>query len=317
MADEERVPEEKATGGIYLADRLLAEPYQEDADERTGSDVPGAHRAATRGGWLDALGLAEGGLLADVGVVLALASIYLPLIGPFLAPAVPTPFAVLMLRRGPRVTLLAVAVAGFLLTVLTGPHFGWRIGLEAAVGMVFGGAMRRRTPPILVWSLGTVIVATTTFVAGLGIIFLTGLPISDVVAQLRNVMIAIASLIALLAPLLNLQGQWLALRPSLVTLGVAGLHVWPLLLYLNVVVFALPTVALYYAIANAAVRVLGHDVPVFPPAWSLRVAAFTFRWTGRALRPVFLVVAAPVLLPRHVLRRATRRRAALGEDGRR
>jgi uncharacterized protein YybS (DUF2232 family) len=316
VADEQRMSEDSTAGGIHLADRLLAEPHQEVADERTDSDMPGAHRAATRGSWLDALGLAEGGLLADVGVVLALASIYLPLVGPFLAPAVPTPFAVLMLRRGPRVTLLAVAVAAFLLTVLTGPHFGWRIGLEAAVGMVFGGAMRRRTPPILVWSLGTVIVATTTFLAALGIIFLTGLPISDVVAQLRNLMIAVASVVALLAPLLNLQGQWLALRPSLATLAVAGLHVWPLLLYLNVVVFALPTVALYYAIANAAVRVLGHDVPVFPPTWSLRVAAFTLRWTGRALRPLFLVVAAPVLLPRRLLRRTPLLRAVPGEDGR-
>src|SRR5258706_13481684 len=152
-------------GGIPLADRWLSEPHQEGADERADSDMPSAHRAATRGSWLDALGLAEGGLLADVGVVLALASIYLPLVGPFLAPAVPTPFAVLMLRRGPRVTLLAVAVAAFLLTVLTGPHFGWRIGLEAAVGIVVCRAMRRRTPPMLVWSLGTVIVATTTFVA--------------------------------------------------------------------------------------------------------------------------------------------------------
>src|SRR5260221_6080635 len=138
------MPEAPAAGVIPPGDRFSPEPHQEDADERTGSDMPGAHRTATRGSWLDALGLAEGGLLADVGVVLALASIYLPLVGPFLAPAVPTPFAVLMLRRGPRVTLLAVAVAAFLLTGLTGPHFGCRIGLEAAVGMVFGGAMRRR-----------------------------------------------------------------------------------------------------------------------------------------------------------------------------
>src|SRR5260370_1167925 len=193
------MPEDTTAGGIHLADRLLAEPQQEDADERADSDMPSAHRAATRGSWLDALGLAEGGLLADVGVVLALASIYLPLVGPFLAPAVPTPFAVLMLRRGPRVTLLAVAVAAFLLTVLTGPHFGWRIGLEAAVGMVFGGAVRRRTPPILVWSLGTVIVAPTTFLAGLGIISLTGLPTSAPAAQLPNPMISSTSLISLLS----------------------------------------------------------------------------------------------------------------------
>src|SRR5258706_6901425 len=155
------MPEDSTAGGIPLGDRLLAEPHQEDADERTDSDMPGAHRAAPGGSWLDALGLAEGGLLADVGVVLALASIYLPLIGPFLAPAVPTPFAVLMLRRGPRVTLLAVAVAGVLLTVLTGPHFCWRIRLEAAVGIGFCGAVRRRTPPLLGLSLRTVILSTT------------------------------------------------------------------------------------------------------------------------------------------------------------
>ena len=87
-------------------------------------------RAAAR---FDALGLAEGGMLADVGIVLDLATIYLPLIGTVLAPTVPTPFAVLMLRRGPKVTLLAAAVASFLVGVLSGPHFGWRMGLEAAL----------------------------------------------------------------------------------------------------------------------------------------------------------------------------------------
>src|SRR5215470_12641966 len=53
-------------------------------------------------GWLDAAALAEGGLLADVGVVLDLAAIYLPLVGTVLEPAIPAPFAILMLRRGPK-----------------------------------------------------------------------------------------------------------------------------------------------------------------------------------------------------------------------
>src|SRR5258706_1547443 len=146
------MPEDTIAGGIHLADRLLAESHQEDADERMDSDMPSAHRAATRGSWLDALGLAEGGLLADVGVVLALASIYLPLIGPFLAPAVPTPFAVLMLRRGPRVTLLAVAVAGVLLTGLTGPHFCLGVGLEAGARIGVCAGRRPAAPPRPVWA---------------------------------------------------------------------------------------------------------------------------------------------------------------------
>ena len=82
-------------------------------------------------GWLTAAGLAEGGLLADVGIVLDLASIYLPLVGAILSFAVPTPFAILMLRRGTRVTPLASSVATFLITLIFDPHFYWMMSLRA------------------------------------------------------------------------------------------------------------------------------------------------------------------------------------------
>lgn len=253
-------------------------------------------RAAAR---FDALGLAEGGMLADVGIVLNLATIYLPLIGAVLAPTVPTPFAVLMLRRGPKVTLLAAAVASFLVGVLSGPHFGWRMGLEALVGMLMGYAMRKRWRWPLVLVAGTFLVATVTFAAALGIIFVTGLPIKDIVQGLRNGLAAVAWAVAAGASLVGGQAQWLSVRPFLVSVGLVALQLWPLLLYAYVAAAALPTVALYYAVANSTARILGEDAVAFPPAWAMRL-----------LRLSVAVALAPIVLPRRALRRLRRKQVA-------
>ncbi len=237
-------------------------------------------------GWLTAAGLAEGGLLADVGIVLDLASIYLPLVGTLLSFAVPTPFAILMLRRGTRVTLLASAVATFLITVLSGPHFGWRMGLEAIIGLLLGWAMRSRIRPSVAFAGGTLLVAAVTFVAALGVIVVTGLPISDVVNELRDAMASVAGLVAAGASLFGFGRQWLALRPTLVALGLLGLRAWPVLLFLTIAASAVPVVACYYILANATAQVLGHDVQAFPSH------GFT-----RLVRLAVLVVTLPVALP--------------------
>lgn len=278
-------------------------PARDDPTERDGmpdtpapSALPGrrlfGRRARPNGPALDAIGLAEGGLLADVGIVLDLATIYIPILGTVVSPAVPTPFAVLMVRRGPRVTLVAAAVAAFLVTVLAGPHFGWRMGLEAVVGMLLGWAMRRRLHWTLVLTLGTFLVATVTFAAAMGVIFLTGLPIKDIVGELHNGMASVAWAVAAGASLVGGQAQWLAVRPVLVSVGLVALRFWPVLLYLYVLAAAAPVVALYFAVANASARVLGHDVPLFPP-----------RWVMWLLRFGIVVALSPLLLPARLLRR--------------
>ncbi|MGZ3583613.1 MAG: DUF2232 domain-containing protein [Ktedonobacterales bacterium] len=270
---------------------------------RPSNAVPGAS-------WLDALGLAEGGLLADVGVILDLASIYIPLIGTFLGPAVPTPFVVLVLRRGPRVTLLAAAVSAFLVTIFAGPHFGWRMGLEAVVGLLLGWAMQRRMRPFLIWGIGTLVIATVTFIAALGVIFLTGLPIKDVVDELRNGLGAAAWFLASGAALLGGEGQWLSIRPLLVVVGVLALRLWPILLFAYVTAFALPTVAFYYAIANATARVLGYNVKPFPPLWSIRLMTW-------AVRTILAILLFPTRALRQLLGRDRQRArvASFPEDG--
>jgi uncharacterized protein YybS (DUF2232 family) len=238
---------------------------KQDEQRKDQRDEP---RASSLGsGWVDALGLAEGGLLLDVAVILDLATIYLPLISPVIAPAVPTPFAVLMLRRGPRVTLLAAAVSAFLVTIITGPHFGWRMGLQALVGMLLGGAMRRGTRPTLVLAAVTLLVTTVGFCATFGLIFLVGYPIENIVIILHNSVTSASSMMATVSGWVGAEPLWNQVRPTIAEYAHIALQYWVPLYYFYVAFFAFPTVVLYYAVANASARILGHEVKPFPPRW--------------------------------------------------
>lgn len=246
---------------------------------------------ALQRGWLDAAALAEGGLLADVGIVLDLAAIYLPLIGAVLEPAIPTPFAILMLRRGAKATLLAAAVMTFLVTVIAGPHFGWRAGLRALVGLLLGWCMRRRLRAPVVIGAGVAVVTTAAVAAAFALIAATGLPIKDITDELRNGLGSAAWVLATGASLLGRDADWLSVRPVLVAIGLLALRFWPVLLYLYVALFSLPVVMLYYAVANGAARVLGHDVRVFPPHWVVELMRYSL-----------MVLFAPIVYPLCALR---------------
>ena len=254
-----------------------------------------SRRAAPSESWLSPLALAEGGLLLDVAVILDLVAIYLPVIGIVVMPAVPTPFALLMLRRGVRVTLLAAAVSAFLVTVIAGPHFGWRMALQALVGAMIGWIMQRRRSPWIALTLCSLFVTAAGVFATLGLIVFTGLPIKDVVDELRNAMDAAMSLVASGAQLVGLEHLWLAVRPPLVALETFGLRFWPLLLFGYLLCFALPMVTLYLTVATGTARVLGNDVRPFPPRWALRLA-----WL--LMLPLALIVS----LPRRIVRRGGR-----------
>jgi uncharacterized protein YybS (DUF2232 family) len=271
----------------------------ESLDELTGKTLSTPRktpqRAAPSESWLPSLALAEGGLLLDVAVILDLVAIYLPLIGIVVMPAVPTPFALLMLRRGLRVTLLAAAVAAFLVTVIAGPHFGWRMALQALVGAMIGWIMRRRRSPWIALTLCSLFITVAGVCATLGLIVFTGLPVKDVVDELRNAMDAAMSLVASGAQLVGLEQFWLTVRPPLVALETFGLRFWPLLLFGYLLCFALPMVTLYLTVATGTARVLGNDVRPFPPRWVLRLA-----WL--LMLPLALVLS----LPRRIARRGGR-----------
>ncbi|MGH2486036.1 MAG: DUF2232 domain-containing protein [Ktedonobacterales bacterium] len=301
-----------AEGAEHVAGRLALNERIADARDSSSPTRVTRSRNASRqiaGMRMSALDMAEGGLLADVGIVLDLASIYLPIIGAILTPTVPTPFAILTLRRGPRVAFVASAVAMFLVTVLAGPHFGWRMGLEAALGILMGWAMRRRWRSLTIVVAGTIIVATASFFAALLVLVATGLPTHDVVRELRNVLHVLAGLAAFATTAVGLHSQWLAVRPGLVSFGNALLTVWPLLLYAYATAFALPAVIVYYAIANSAARVLGADARPFPPRWIARLILWCLRIALWTVGGVAAVLRAPFRLIGWLMSRVFHRRS--------
>ena len=294
-----------ATGEIGGADVTPdATATSERASQPQRDDrAPGkrARRPRRIGRAIDAIGMAEGGLLTDVAIILDLAAIYVPLFGAVFDPAVPAPFAILYLRRGSRVTWLAIIVATFLMTVLTGPHFGWRLGLRGVVGLFLGWAMKRRwrTTPTL--AMATLITTVTAFIAAFLVVVLTGLPLQDLASELRNALESVAWLASTASQIVGLHGDWLVIRPALVIVGDFSLRYWPFMFFVYTACVALPSAILYYAVANAAARVLGHEVIAFPPRWVMWLFRAFYLVVivpvGFLLRALWFVVTLPIHIP--------------------
>jgi hypothetical protein len=227
--------------------------------------------------------MAEAGLLTDVGIVFDLAWIYVPVLGTAFMPLIPTPFVILYLRRGARITLFAACVAGFLMTVLVGPHYGWRLTLEAIIGMALGWAMQRRWPPIVAITLGLFVNATVAYVAAFAAVYALGLPLHDLYLELRNVLVSVGWLLDTSAQLLGLRSPWLGVRPFFATVAHFTLTYWIPMFYLYVLAIAAPIVMLYYSVASTTAYALGHDVRLFPPVWVWRA----LRVVGVILSPIF------------------------------
>lgn len=272
-----------------------------------------------RAPWANAISLAEAGLLTDVGIVFDLAWIYVPLLGTAFAPLIPTPFVILYLRRGARITLFAAIVAGFLMTVLVGPHYGWRLSLEACIGLAMGWAMRRRWSPVRAITLGLFINATVAYVAAFAAVFALGLPLHDLYLELRNVLLSLEWLLDTSARLLGVQSVWDVARPWFALVGHVTLSYWIPMFYLYIMALAFPVVLLYYSVASTTAFALGHDVRPFPSPWMWRVLRVVglllspFTWLARLLwRVVTLPLWGPLWIVRSLA--AVRRRRRLREE---
>ena len=221
---------------------------------------------------VDALSLAEGGLLADVAVVLELARVFLPVVGVALAPLVPVPFALLMLRRGWRATLLAVMVATLLMGLITGLHYGWRMAASGLVGLLLGFAMRIRLRPVLVVVLGTVLTSLALYAFFFATLFALAIPVTDLIKEMQNSFQAVNSAGLWLAGQVGLASFWHDHFSAILALEAWMVHFWPLVAYLLLLCWSCAAVMLYYMVSNRLMRFLGFEVRPFPsPRFEQRV----------------------------------------------
>jgi uncharacterized protein YybS (DUF2232 family) len=233
--------------------------------------------------WVDALSLAEGALLADVAVLVDLVRVYLPVVGVVFAPLLPTPFALLVLRRGVKPTLLAVAVAVLLMSLMVGPHYGWRIGISGLAGLALGSAMKKRIRPALVVTIG--MVGTTLAINAFFFVSLWALavPVKDLIAELLNLFHTANGVVAFVAGHVGLAGWWQHIVPSLLALETWLAVHWPLMAFVLLFCWAVATVVVHYAITNWFMRLFGFAVRPFPSARFERLARRVL-WMARRLR---------------------------------
>jgi hypothetical protein len=215
--------------------------------------------------WVDALALAEGGLLADVAVILELVRIFLPIAGVAFSLLVPVPFVLLMLRRGLKPTLLAVVVSALLISLITGVHYGGRMGLSGLAGLGLGFAMRARMRPAFVVAAGSLITSLALYAFFWISIWLTAVPLSSLVAEGVNTIHAANSATQFLLNHLGVGGLWQPVAPPLFAFEGWVIAYWPLVVYAVVLSGSVGSVVVYYLIANGLMRLFGYDVRPFPP----------------------------------------------------
>lgn len=115
-------------------------------------------------------GLTEGAILAALVAVLALATRYLPLVGLVTTFLCPLPLAVLVIRHGLRVAVIAAVVAALVSTALAGPIVGAAILISfAPMGVTIGVGASRGWPASRVVSLGALVSAVSTAASFLGL----------------------------------------------------------------------------------------------------------------------------------------------------
>ncbi|MFN8503909.1 DUF2232 domain-containing protein [Kouleothrix sp.] len=232
-----------------------------------------------------AIEIAEGALLADLAVLAQLVAVYLP---PFDLAArllIALIFAVLVLRRGLRVALLGAAVAGFIVSTLTGLTFALPLALTCGAGLFLGAAMRWRLPHLALIVLGMTGGGATVLALLVLLTLAAGLPLSSFARELANAYQGVAALAGWLAGLLGLGAWWReAARPPLDALAGWALQYWwamfPLALWLSLA----PVVVLMYTTTNMAARLLGYDVRPFPGARAERAMAWLARLPLRLRR---------------------------------
>ncbi len=234
---------------------------------------------------LTAIEIAEGALLADFAVLAQLAAMYLPLIDTFARLIIAIVFAVLVLRRGLRVGMLSVAVAGFIITALSGLTFMIPLTLTCGAGLFLGFTMRQRLPHSLLILLGMTGGAAAVLALLVILTLAAGLPLSSFARQLNITYQSGLALAAWLAQLVG-QGAWWQQRaqPALEPVARWMLARWWLLFPFALWLGLAPIVVLTYSTTNLAVRLLGYEVRPFPGARAERTIAWVARLPLRLRR---------------------------------
>jgi Predicted membrane protein (DUF2232) len=246
----------------------LIEEVQEDElatprDIHKGEKRVSTHRLQARR--LSAIEIAEGALLADIGVIFQLVALYLPIGGDALRLLIPIVFAIIVLRRGLYVSCMSFCVALFLVGIITGPGNLILMILEGLAGLFLGVTMKYRFHQLAILFLGITCSAFLLF--GLFVLtdLFTGIPFTDLIQSLHQAYNGFASFMNGVASGIGIGGWWRhTLFPKVDALARLAFTYWWAGFYLLNWIFICPVVIVVYYVTNLFVRMLGYKVVPFP-----------------------------------------------------
>ena len=231
--------------------------------------------------------LTEGALLAALTVALALIMTYVPVAGGLAAFLVPTPTAVLVVRRDLRTALLSSIVAGLLLFAFLGPLgavMGW-IQI-AGIGLPLGYGFRQRWAPWRTLLVTTIVLGLVALVGIVTAIYLSGFnPLDMILRSYRESGEWAWSLYGragVLPPGIDSREDFLAWWNSVVD---AVAMLLPVGLIAGYAAFALIT----YALNKTVLERLGHPAPAVTPFSQWQLPGWSLYAFAAAMGLVFLL----------------------------
>ena len=217
---------------------------------------------------LTAIEIAEGALLADVGVIFHLLATYLPIgkaIFQLLAPIV---FAIIVLRRGFYTGLMSLVVALFTISILSGPHGIPFLLLEAGAGLYLGLTMRTRRSHFFTIIVGTFSGTLAFYLLIILTDLVLGIPLLELLKGLQITIDQGLRLVGALAASIGFGSVWQhTFLPFFLALSTLIFTYWWIAYYIISWVVLLPVVIVVYYITNLFARMLGYDVRPFPGGW--------------------------------------------------
>lgn len=233
---------------------------------------------------LTAIEIAEGALLADIGVIFQLLALYLPIGKAIFQLLTPIVFALIVLRRDFYTGLMSLVVALFTIGIISGPGKLLLMLLEAGAGLYLGLTMKHRRSDLFIILVGACAGTLAFYLLIIGTDLLLGIPLLDLVKGLQVTFTQAIALLGLLFSSVGLGALWHHnLLPVINAIATWAFTYWWIAYYLFTWLFVLPVVIVVYYITNLFVRLLGYDVQPFPSGWLERLQYRLLRGFARLI----------------------------------
>jgi hypothetical protein len=214
---------------------------------------------------LTAIEIAEGALMADIGVIFQLLAKILPVGGGIFQLLIPIVFAIIVLRRTFYIGCMSLVVALLITALISGPGASFFMLLECGAGLFLGLTMKHRMGHLTILFLGITSGALTFYSLFVLISLLTGFPLSNLARSVQLTYKAAVAFAGIIASLVGLSNWWQhSVLPPLDSLANLAFTYWWVTFYIINWIFLIPVVIVVYYIANLFVRMLGYHVRPFP-----------------------------------------------------